>query len=183
MHTSCFRAHVQIFMRHGHAATGRERCKTLVRDDRRSQDFTLGTLSRRNANTPERSHCNIVTTRDGATRRLRVASTLPLSLHTWGCELHLTRHVQAALRCRGRGLARQLGTRPLSSHYSTAHDLRLSTCEHRPSSPSRALDGGSTPSASAACCAWLVASCAVLRSACELFVSSSAPGHGRRTAG
>ena len=36
---------------HGHAATGRKCCKTLVRDDRRSQDFTLGTLSRRNANT------------------------------------------------------------------------------------------------------------------------------------
>ena len=36
---------------HGHAATGRNSSKTLVRDDRRSQDFTLGTLSPRNANT------------------------------------------------------------------------------------------------------------------------------------
>ena len=32
----------------GHAATGRNSCKTLVRDDRRSQDFTLGTIPRRN---------------------------------------------------------------------------------------------------------------------------------------
>ena len=29
----------------GHAATGRNSAKTLVRDDRRSQDFTQGTLS------------------------------------------------------------------------------------------------------------------------------------------
>ena len=35
----------------GHAATGRNSAKTLVRDDRRSQDFTLGDRSVRNANT------------------------------------------------------------------------------------------------------------------------------------
>ena len=43
----------------GHAATGRKCCKTLVRDDRRSQDFTLGDRSVRNDIAPRVSRFGV----------------------------------------------------------------------------------------------------------------------------